>query len=318
MVSSIAGKQPSVCHGLQTIYDHIGFVPRLQVFDNATGIGRRVGQIIKESELFARFRTHHGFQSRFCNPYSGNEKGHVENAVGYLRRNLCVPLPRVSDMHAFNKDLLVRCDELLEQDHYRKKDKLALLHRDDKQAGLPVPAHRFQPARFDTRKADKDGRVKFENNYYLIGGAYAGREMTIQIGAEDLKFFTPDGTQAGTLTRCFTHSTTTISDEQSLLDMLATRPGAWSHSPLRPSMPTTLVTALDQASYNDKRHAIRALTATSSTSGFDATMNAAEHLVEHGQPLTQASLDLLASSAGSIYQPNPAVDLAIYDALAAS
>lgn len=307
-----------VCHGLQTIYDHIGFVPCLQVFDNATGIGRRVGQIVKESDLFARFRTHHGFHSRFCNPYSGNEKGHVENAVGYLRRNLCVPLPKIDDIHAFNKELLDRCDELLEQDHYRKKDKLSLLHRDDQQAGLPLPVHRFQPVRFDTRQADKDGRIKFENNYYLIGGAYAGRELTISIGAEDLRFFTPDGIQVGRLTRCFTHSATTIAAEQSLLDILVTRPGAFSHSPLRSLMPTALVSALDQASYNDKRHAIKALTATSTACGFDATMNAAEHLLERSQPLSQASLDLLASSAGSIYHPNPAVDLAIYDTLAAS
>ncbi len=221
-------------------------------------------------------------------------------------------------MHAFNKDLLARCDELLEQEHYRKKDKLVLLHRADKDAGLALPVHRFQPIRFDTRKADKDGRVKFENNYYLIGGAYAGRELTISIGADNLEFFTPDGAQAGKLSRCFTHSATTISDEQSLLDILTTRPGAFSHSPLRPVMPTALVTALDHASYQDKRRVIKALTATSSISGFDATMNAAEHLLEHAQPLSQASLDLLASGAGRIYQPNPAVDLTIYDTLAGS
>lgn len=32
-----------VCHGLRRIVEHAGFVPRVLVFDNATGVGRRAG-----------------------------------------------------------------------------------------------------------------------------------------------------------------------------------------------------------------------------------------------------------------------------------
>ena len=38
---------------------------------------------------------HYGFEPVFCNPASGNEKGLIENLVGYIRRNVCVPLPKV-------------------------------------------------------------------------------------------------------------------------------------------------------------------------------------------------------------------------------
>lgn len=48
---------------------------------------------LTESRLFSQFRAHYRFESRYCNPYSGNEKGSVENAVGFLRRNLLVPVP---------------------------------------------------------------------------------------------------------------------------------------------------------------------------------------------------------------------------------
>ena len=36
---------------------------------------------------------HYRFQADFCNPASGNEKGNVENKVGYSRRNAFVPVP---------------------------------------------------------------------------------------------------------------------------------------------------------------------------------------------------------------------------------
>jgi hypothetical protein len=52
-----------------------------------------------------RFKNHYGFKAAFCNPQSGHEKGNVENKVGYHRRNLFVPPPRIDDLKAFNRKL---------------------------------------------------------------------------------------------------------------------------------------------------------------------------------------------------------------------
>ena len=51
------------------------------------------------------------FSCRFCNPASGNEKGSVENKVGYTRRNLLVPLPLLAEIVRDGNDDL--CDEAL-------------------------------------------------------------------------------------------------------------------------------------------------------------------------------------------------------------
>lgn len=64
-----------VCHGLRVMFEHIGSVPRLLIFDNATGIGRRRGEEVIESKLFGAFKLHYRCQARYCNPYSGHEKG---------------------------------------------------------------------------------------------------------------------------------------------------------------------------------------------------------------------------------------------------
>ena len=212
---------------MQRIFTHIGFVPHSQVFDNGAGVGHKSASGVVESELFARFRTHTGFDAIFCNPYSGNEKGSVENAVGYLRRNLMVPTPVITDLAVFNQNLLTRCDELLDQDHYRKKQAVKDLFAQDHTAGLPLPAITFSPVRYTTRKADREGKIKFENNYYLTHPGLAGGEVTLGVGHETITFHNRQGTHMGELPRSFTHQENTVSNPQTLLDLLATRAGAW-------------------------------------------------------------------------------------------
>ena len=47
-----------VCQGLLDIFEFIGGVPPLLIFDNAAGVGHRIGDAVHESELFSRFRAH--------------------------------------------------------------------------------------------------------------------------------------------------------------------------------------------------------------------------------------------------------------------
>ncbi len=67
--SQVFGGETSecVCQGLKDIFAYIGGVPSVLVFDNATGIGRRMGDEIREAQLFQQMRAHYGFIARFCN-----------------------------------------------------------------------------------------------------------------------------------------------------------------------------------------------------------------------------------------------------------
>ena len=68
-----------ICQGLKDIFEYIGKVPEAIVFDNAAGIGRRMGKEFKESEMFSLFKAHYRFKARYCAPAAGWEKGNVEN-----------------------------------------------------------------------------------------------------------------------------------------------------------------------------------------------------------------------------------------------
>lgn len=67
-----------VCEGLKKIFEYIGGVPARIVFDNATGVGRRVCKEVRTTDLFGAFAAHYDFAYSFCNPASGNEKGYVQ------------------------------------------------------------------------------------------------------------------------------------------------------------------------------------------------------------------------------------------------
>ncbi len=98
--------------GPALIFGRWGRAPRAMVPGNATEAGRMVRGEVTESQLFSQFRGHYRFESRYCNPYSGNEKGSVENAVGFLRRNLLVPVPSFASMDELNAFLAEGCARL--------------------------------------------------------------------------------------------------------------------------------------------------------------------------------------------------------------
>jgi hypothetical protein len=149
------------------------------VFDNATGIGRRVGTKVVETKLFGAFKLHYRSESRYCNPYSGHEKGNVENAVGFLRRNLMVPEPEAATLAGLNDVLLGRCDALAATTHYRKGLTLGELFIQDVAASLALPGVGFDPVRYESRKADKTGNLLIDGNTYAAGSSFHGRTHTV-------------------------------------------------------------------------------------------------------------------------------------------
>ena len=96
-----------VCEGLRQIFEHVGHAPHTIVFDNATGVGKRDrARRVTTTRLFELFKLHYRVQARFTSPNSGNEKGSVENAVGFIRRNFLVPIPHVESLQGLTTVLL--------------------------------------------------------------------------------------------------------------------------------------------------------------------------------------------------------------------
>src|SRR5437868_1401038 len=67
------------------------------------------GRIHEEQRAFVAFRSYYLFESHFCTPAQGHEKGGVEGSVRFSRRNFLVPLPRVASFEDLNRFLLEQC-----------------------------------------------------------------------------------------------------------------------------------------------------------------------------------------------------------------
>ena len=155
-----------VCQGLQDIFNYIGGVPKLLIFDNATDVGRMVMDKVTETELFSRFRAHYGFQIRFCNPRAGYEKGNVKNKVGTTRRNLFVPVPTYHDIEEFNRSLLDQHMKKAAENPYKKGTVISELFEEDRKHFLPLPVKPFNVCRYETYKADGYGKICLDGKHF--------------------------------------------------------------------------------------------------------------------------------------------------------
>ncbi len=303
-----------VCQGLRTVFDHIGAAPRHLVFDNATGIGRRVGTRVVEAKLFAAFKLHYRSESRFCNPYSGNEKGNVENAVGFLRRNLMVPEPESATLQGLNDILLARCMALAEAVHYRKGLPVSELFAQDIAASLALPGVGFDPVRYESRTADKKGNVLIDGNTYAAGSSFHSRTLTVGLRHDVVEILDEHSAPVRSFPRAFGVQAETIFEPAALLPLLVTKPGAWSHSQLRPLVPGPVRDWLDKATATNRRRLLSAVDAASGSAGFDAAITAADLLIQRGDTPEIAALGMLARRlAGGTSPAVENVDLSVYD-----
>lgn len=303
-----------VAHGLRTVFEHINAVPRHMVFDNATGIGKRVGTRVVETKLFGAFKVHYRSESRYCNPFSGHEKGSVENAVGFLRRNFMVPEPEATTLQGLNEVLMDRCDALASTVHYRKGLPLGELFVQDVAASLELPGVGFEAVRYESRRADRVGNLLVDGNTYAAGSSFHGRLLTVGLGHETVQILDEHSAPVRTFPRVFGKQTETIFEPASLVPLLVTKPGAWSHSPLRSMVTDPVRGWLDKATATDRRRLFSAVDAACGTTGFDAAIQAADSLIQRGDEPDMAMLGMLARRlADGTEPPATNVDLSVYD-----
>src|ERR1017187_9535952 len=149
-------------------FSYFGGVFRLLRYDNLKSAVKKIlrGHQREETERLIAFRSHWGFQTDFCNPARGNEKGGVEGEVGYFRRNHLVPVPRVQDLAELNAQLRVGC----QQDQQRKIAGKAMpvgeALRIEREHLLPLAAEGFELAETSFPTVDSKGCVKVRTNFY--------------------------------------------------------------------------------------------------------------------------------------------------------
>lgn len=279
-----------VCQGLLEVFERTGMTPTPVVFDNATGVATATPTALTQTRLFSPFCAYYGFEPRFRDPHSGHGKGSVENAVGFVRRNLMVPMPSAESFQTLTRVWLDECERVAGLDHYRHDVPVIELFEAEKDHMLPLPGVRFDPCDWRSVKADKTGAVTIDANRYLAGPRW--RSMRLQAGVRvfEIELRNPDGGHIVTLERVWGKSARTQMDPASLLAIIARKPRIWGESPIRNDFPDTVRALLDRMGGRVRADLLDDILVVAADCGFAATVKAVETVIDAGRTIDRAAI----------------------------
>jgi hypothetical protein len=175
-------REEAFLEGHQKAFEYSGGVPRTLIYDNLkTAVKEGWGKFAREQERFIAFRAHYVYDTWFCNRNEAHEKGLVEGLVGYIRRNVLVPVPKVGGWGELNELILERCQRYLAE-HQIKGRELPVREAFaiEQMALTPLPVKPYDTAVIKEARVNYFSTVSFDKNRYSVPVAWAGHTVTVK------------------------------------------------------------------------------------------------------------------------------------------
>jgi transposase len=223
--------QESFLDGHITAFERFGGIPAKMIrYDNLKPAVIRVilGRERLENERFIALRSHYGFDSFFCLPGidGAHEKGGVEGEIGRFRRRWLTPVPEFDSLAGLNA-YLADCDG---KDDHRviaaRPVTVGAAAAEEAPMLLPLPADTFEAATTLSFKADHRSQVCVRQSYYSVPARYAGRRVSVQVGARSIDMFA-EGSRVASHVRAV-HKYSYVLELDHYLEVLTRKPGALS------------------------------------------------------------------------------------------
>ncbi len=180
------------CH--ENAFTAFGGVPSRVMVDNLKSavLQRLVGAAPVFNPKYLDFSRHWGFEISPCNVRSGNEKGRVENAVGYVKKNFLAGL-ELADFAAMQPAATLWADTVANVRMHEATHQRPIDHFEEERAHLK----RLNPAGFDlarvcTVRATNRFRVPLDSNHYSVPARYAGSRLTLKAYADRVCIYDAD------------------------------------------------------------------------------------------------------------------------------
>jgi transposase len=169
-------------------FEHVGGVFHTMVYDNMrVAIRRFVGPSEKEpTEALLKLSAYYQFHFRFCNVARGNEKGHVERSVEFVRRKAFSNKDRFPTLEAANAWLAGTCNRLntlFNRDNQGKRA-IDLLEAEKKQMAPAPPS--FDCGQLEQSKVDKYSVITYGTNRYSVPDHLVGKIVDVKVYPEKL------------------------------------------------------------------------------------------------------------------------------------
>ena len=209
-----------------------GGVPERGIYDNMKTAVDKVGRG-KQRTINKRFTamvSHYLFESEFCNPAAGWEKGQVEKNVLDSRRRVWQDAPAFKTLAELNGWLKRRCLELWEELPHPQDRKRTLSDywRAERECLMETPAA-FDGFVEHQKRVSSTCLITFDNNRYSVPASFANRPVSLRVYADRLVVVAEANAVAvheRVFTRDHSASGKTVYDWRHYLSVVQRKPGA--------------------------------------------------------------------------------------------
>jgi transposase len=275
--------------GMKRVFHHMGGVPKAIRFDNLSPAVKKVlpngvQQLTKE---FQNFVFHYGFECEFCNPNSGNEKGHVEAMVKYVRNNYLLPGLHVLNLDELNQELWQKAENDRARKHYQKEWVISDLFEEDLKAFFLLPAKEYECIRYETLKADKYGYIKLDHNLYSTSPRYALSKVLVKISYNTVEILNDDHQLVVSHSRLYGQYRKSMK-WQPYLNLMAKRPTALKYTSFYDQLPEEWKIYFELCTVTEKPEALKLLSTILKEHDFNIITEALVIASEYGHPSVDA------------------------------
>ena len=170
--------------------DHCGVVFQQMLYDNMrVAVAKFVGSHEKQpTRALLQLRGHYQFTHRFCNIYRGNEKGHVERSVEYIRRKafgLKNSFATLEEAEAWLLSVLHRLNRTPQQLTGKTAEELF----DEEKNLLPCAPEKMHCSELTLAKVDKYSTFSYKSNRYSVPDHLVGQYVDVQASSHRLRIY---------------------------------------------------------------------------------------------------------------------------------
>ena len=168
------------CH--QHAFEFFDGIPDKIMVDNLKSavLKRALGEAPVFNPTYLDFARHNGFTIAPCNVGKGNEKGRVENGVGYVKKNFLAGL-ELPDFSALNPAARQWLDTVANvRVHSETRQQPVQAWHTERPSLRPLPLQPFDIATVAQVRASRQFRITLETNRYSVPAHYAGQVLTLK------------------------------------------------------------------------------------------------------------------------------------------
>jgi len=195
---------PSFLQSHVSYFLAIGHVPQQMVYDNMRVAVKKFAQRntdkLPTNGLLSMSMYYH-FDYRFCNVRRGNEKGHVEKSVEFVRRKAFSKNHSFDSLEQANQQLAETCLKLNQGSVKDQPYSIEQKFQEEITVMTPVPATPFDVGELRTLRVDKFSCVRVDTNQYSVPEGHVGNMLEVKLYPNKIIVYNSDNQAIATHTR---------------------------------------------------------------------------------------------------------------------